>query len=169
MSMTDCKTPSRRTVVCALAMPLALAACSRGTGFILDDVSLADARSMEDQALVMLNAFRQQNDRNALSIDNALARAAANQSTIMLRKQTMKHEFGPSTRFKKRLRDADVESRIAAENIAVGQYDVKRVIQAWIDSRPHRKNMLLERVDRFGIAMRTGPNNRRWWTLIVAG
>ena len=157
----------RQTLI--IASSLVLNACSRKPGAVFDELSLHEAASIDDEALVLLNAFRQQHNRGPLAINQALRRAASNQSLIMLRKQKMQHEFGRSTRFKKRLQDAGVQSRIAAENIAVGSFDTSRVMRAWIDSRPHRKNMLLNDIDRFGIAMRSDKAGRRWWTLIVAG
>lgn len=57
----------------------------------------------------------------------------------------------------------------AAENIAVGQQETERAVQAWIDSAPHRRNMLGS-YSRAGVAVAYNPRsgNRPYWAMVLA-
>jgi uncharacterized protein YkwD len=55
----------------------------------------------------------------------------------------------------------------AAENIAHGRMEVAKVFQMWVDSPPHRRNMLDPRFSRYGLASATDAEGRRYWALVM--
>lgn len=56
----------------------------------------------------------------------------------------------------------------AAENLAHGRFDVARVIDVWMESPPHRRNMLDERFGRFGLGYVAQADDRRYWAMVLA-
>ena len=55
----------------------------------------------------------------------------------------------------------------AAENVAYGATDIKRVMQMWMDSPPHRRNMLDPRFNHFGVASATDGEGKRYWSMVL--
>ena len=55
----------------------------------------------------------------------------------------------------------------AAENVAYGATDIKRVMQMWMNSPPHRRNMLDPRFDHFGVASATDGEGKRYWSMVL--
>ena len=58
--------------------------------------------------------------------------------------------------------------RYVGENIAAGQKTLDRVMQAWIDSEPHRLNLLEERYIYVGVGVFTDPDGRIYWGQLFA-
>ena len=54
-----------------------------------------------------------------------------------------------------------------AENVAYGCKDPACVIQQWVNSSGHRRNMLIPGLTRYGLASATSPSGRTYWTLLV--
>jgi uncharacterized protein YkwD len=54
-----------------------------------------------------------------------------------------------------------------AENVAYGCKDSACVIQQWVNSSGHRKNMLIASVTRYGLASATSSSGKTYWTLLV--
>jgi len=54
-----------------------------------------------------------------------------------------------------------------AENVAYGCKESACVIQQWVNSSGHRKNMLIPRLTRYGLASATSPSGKKYWALLV--
>ncbi len=72
---------------------------------------------------------------------------------------------------KVRAQRAGVCTRLTAENIAMGWPTAPRVFRGWMESPGHRRNILLDRVNSYGIAVvepaagqRGGPR----WVMVLA-
>lgn len=81
------------------------------------------------------------------------------------------HEFGPSTKFQKRIFAVGFKNS-AGENLGVGYRSIDEAIQGWLDSPGHRKILLKKRYTLGGIAYAqnvSGKNPRlnHFWVLIV--
>ena len=81
------------------------------------------------------------------------------------------HEFGPSTKFKRRIFAAGFDNS-AGENIGVGYTSIDAAIEGWMNSPGHRKIMLKPNYTLGGIAYArntSGKNPRfqHFWVLIV--
>jgi uncharacterized protein YkwD len=104
----------------------------------------------------------------ALSPDARLERAALQQAGYMARARRMAHTTGPGTDFAARVKDNAIKGA-AAENIAEGRMDLQRLFDMWMNSPPHRRNMLDERFSRFGLAYVSDAANAEWryWALVL--
>ncbi|MFN3550105.1 MAG: CAP domain-containing protein [Mesorhizobium sp.] len=98
--------------------------------------------------------------------DPALEKAAMQQARYMAETGRMVHTTGRGRDFSTRMRQNGVEGP-AAENIAHGRMEVAKVFQMWVDSPPHRRNMLDPRFSRYGLASATDAEGRRYWALVM--
>lgn len=62
-----------------------------------------------------------------------------------------------------RLQSAGIRYRLAAENIAAGQQTAEQVLQSWLNSRGHRRNIENCELTQHGI----GLSNHRWTHVLV--
>jgi hypothetical protein len=84
----------------------------------------------------------------------------------MASKGVMDHDvLGP---FSSRVSAA--EAQRAAENIAYGYDNFSKTLDQWINSAGHRKNLLLHKAARIGVASaRSTANGRTYWAMVIAG
>ena len=80
----------------------------------------------------------------------------------------MEHTAMRGRDFVSRMREAGIEPP-AAENLAWGRMDLDRLFATWMNSPPHRKNMLDPRFTRFGLAYASDGNGARYWSLNLEG
>jgi uncharacterized protein YkwD len=141
-----------------------IAAVALLPGFIVMQTVETEAASLQSEAAKHLNAYRAQASLAPLSSDTHLVRAASAQCAIMIAHGKIGHGFGPGTSFSERMFRAGVAPGYQAENVARGQRGVAEVMQAWMNSSGHRRNMLDPQMTSFGIASKS-----RYWALDLAG
>jgi uncharacterized protein YkwD len=86
-----------------------------------------------------------------LQWDNALANAARLHTTLLADHDALSHRFDGEADLQTRLRIAGASFRLVAENVAQAP-DVSTLHIAWMNSAPHRANILDPQVDSIGIA-----------------
>lgn len=116
----------------------------------------------------LLAGIRKSNGLGPLSPDSRLERAAQQQAGYMAGKRRMAHTTGWGKDFSARVKANGIEGA-AAENIAEGRMDAARAIDMWMNSPPHRRNMLDPRFARFGLAYATDVRNGDWryWCIVL--
>ncbi|QZY28421.1 CAP domain-containing protein [Nocardioides coralli] len=114
----------------------------------------AQAQSVENyqkQARSVTNAKRVQHDRVKLRKNKCLQRFARNHAKRMANQERMFHQdLGPV------MRQCDLTS--AGENVAYGFRTGRSVVNAWMNSSGHRRNILRPRFRLMGLAMRRSDN-----------
>ena len=105
-----------------------------------------------------LNGFRAAHGLSQLRTDGALAALASEHSADMARRDSLDHNGFMTSRGPRGAR---------AENVAYGCKDPACVIQQWVNSSGHRKNMLIPSLTRYGLASATSPSGKTYWTLLV--
>ena len=99
-------------------------------------------------------------------MDATLNRIALEQAKAMAAKDKLDHEVLGS--FNSRI--APARAGRAAENIAYGYDGFEKTLGQWIDSSGHRKNLLLPRASRVGVASAKSATSRRtYWAMVIAG
>lgn len=67
------------------------------------------------------------------------------------------------------LRKAGYRWSVVSENVAVGPWDLGKVLGAWRSSPRHLSNMMLPQARDMGIAVAMGPDGRsRYWAAVFA-
>ena len=92
-----------------------------------------------------------------LQWDTALANAARLHTTLLADHDSLSHRFDGEADLQTRLRMAGASFRLVAENVAQAP-DVSTLHIAWMNSAPHRANILDPQVDSIGIAIEQRGN-----------
>ena len=96
----------------------------------------------------------------------AFIKVHADQARAMAEKNYLSHEVLGS--FSRRISPS--KAGRAAENIAYGYESFEKTLGQWIDSSEHRKNLLLARATRIGIASAKDASGKRtYWAMEIAG
>lgn len=116
-----------------------------------------------------INALRASNRRAPLTPDGALQRAAAHQAELMAELDEISHRLRGQA-LPSRVRRAGYDG-LAGENLSAGRTALAAVLDGWMNSPGHRRNMLDPRFSEFGIAAaRVAPDRpsryRTYWALI---
>ena len=112
--------------------------------------------------------MRRANGQKALAASSELERAAVEQASYMATGGKMEHTAMRGLDFFTRMEKNGIGAP-AAENLAHGRMDVARVLDIWMNSPPHRRNMLDERFDRFGLGYVAEAEDSRYWAMVLAG
>ena len=107
---------------------------------------------------VTVNGFRAAHGLKPLSANAKMAQLARAHAQDMARRESMDHagfvqQRGPAG--------------ARAENVAVGCADNPCAIRQWINSGPHRANMLLASARSYGLASAVSRSGARYWALIL--
>lgn len=113
--------------------------------------------------------IREAQGLSVLSADSRLEQAALQQAHYMAGSGKMNHTTGFGKGFSARVKSNGIRGA-AAENIAEGRMDATRAIDMWMNSPPHRRNMLDARFTRFGLAWASRPDRPEWryWAMVLA-
>lgn len=105
-----------------------------------------------------LNGFRASHRLSQLRTDATLTALASEHAADMARRDSLDHDGFMAHRGPRGAR---------AENVAYGCKESPCVIQQWINSSGHRKNMLIPGLTRYGLASATSPSGKKYWALLV--
>jgi uncharacterized protein YkwD len=110
-----------------------------------------------------VNAARRKAGAPPLRSDPLLEKAAQKHAEDMLARGYFAHESPSGTTVKERAREAGYEWRTIGENIAEGQFTVDEVMDTWMESPGHRRNILDPAFTEIGIglALGKGKNGER--------
>jgi cysteine-rich secretory family protein len=127
---------------------------------------LSAAVASADSSVDLISAYRLKHGEAKVVRDATLDHIALEQARAMAEKGHLSHDvLGPFSR-----RIALSKAGRAAENIAYGYESFDKTLQQWIDSSEHRKNLLLTRATRVGIASaRDVSGKRTYWAMEIAG
>lgn len=91
-----------------------------------------------------------------------LGKAAQVQATDMAEHEEMKHEGSDGSSPSDRIKRTGYRFEISGENVAVFYPDVPQVMQGWVESPPHKKNILGEFTE-LGVARVEGKDGKSYW------
>lgn len=105
-----------------------------------------------------VNGFRRANGLKPMSSNATLTALAKAHAADMARRQSMDH----ANFFEVRARRG-----AAGENVTYGCPDMNCAIQMWINSGPHRANMLRPDFTRYGLGSAVSASGQRYWALVL--
>lgn len=115
----------------------------------------------EQQVVELTNQERAKNGLSALKVDPALSQVAREKSLDMQRNNYFSHTsptYGSPFDMMKKF---GITYRAAGENIAKGQRTPEEVVNAWMNSAGHRKNILSTSFTHIGVGFVASGN---YWT-----
>jgi len=136
--------------------------------FVSPEYAKKPVQPLDPQAaLAAINAFRAENGRKPLVLDERLSRAAAMQSEAQAGRSWIGHSGAGGSTPKARAASAGFHAKIASENVASGQKSFGDVLSFWKQSSGHRTNLLRPNVTAIGVAMAKNKSGRAYWTLVL--
>jgi uncharacterized protein YkwD len=119
-------------------------------------------RVIEDRVVSIVNDERRKRGLRPLRHDDRLRRSARAHSDDMAARGYFAHIAPDGKSPGEWMRELGYTAP-AAENIACGQPDPPRVMMTWMNSPPHRANVVHPAVRAIGVGVRHGPGGP-WWT-----
>ncbi len=102
----------------------------------------------------VMNAKRVKAGLKPLVVDENLEAASFAHACNMSQVGYFSHQAKDGSGHSQRLKRQGCAPRISAENIAAGHTEAQPLINAWMASKGHRKNILIKRgADRYGIGL----------------
>jgi uncharacterized YkwD family protein/spore coat assembly protein SafA len=126
--------------------------------------SLGAARSIDDDVINLTNAERTKYGLKPLAADWELSRVARYKSADMRDKNYFSHTSPTYGDPFNMMRSFGINYRSAAENIAAGQRTANEVVQSWMNSPGHRKNILNASYTHMGSGYESGGDYGHYWT-----
>jgi uncharacterized protein (TIGR03000 family) len=126
-----------------------------------------DLTADEKMILKLINAEREKAGLEPLKTDPKLNRAARSHSLNMAKHGTLAHELdgkGPPDR----MRDAGYRLRLYGENCGVGSRTPAQAFQMWLNSPPHKQNILTAAFTETGLGIATGKGGKKYYTQVFA-
>ncbi|MCM3663066.1 CAP domain-containing protein [Mesobacillus subterraneus] len=122
--------------------------------------------AFESRVIDLTNEQRRKNGLQNLQPDTALSNVAQEKSNDMQAKNYFSHTSPTYGSPFDMMRDFGVTYQSAGENIAMGQQSAEEVVNAWMNSEGHRKNILSPNFTHIGVG-HTGSGN--YWTQMFIG
>lgn len=94
------------------------------------------------QVIELVNQQRAQNGCPAVAKNDLLTLAAYRHSEDMAQNDYFAHDGKDGSKFSDRISSAGYQFSLAAENLAAGTPGAEQAVQLWMDSPPHRANIL---------------------------
>jgi uncharacterized protein YkwD len=123
------------------------------------------APTLGDEVVALTNEERARAGCAALTVDEELTVAAVRQSHYMAATGDFGHYGWRNSTFLTRSRAVGYQA-VAAENVAYGFTGSAEVVAAWMDSPPHRRNILDCDVKSFGAGVQQAVNGTYYWTQV---
>lgn len=120
-----------------------------------------EINNFESKVIQLTNAEREKNGLNALESDKPLCGVAQAKSNDMQKKNYFSHTSPTYGSPFDMMRDFGVSYSTAGENIAMGQQTPEQVVQAWMESEGHRKNILNGSFTHIGVGY---TEDGSYWT-----
>lgn len=121
----------------------------------------------------LINEIRASNDVGLLLIDEKLTDAAELHAAFMLQHNILSHSGRNESNFETRVRDEGYSYSRAAENIAFGVATNEEVLDLWMNSPPHKDNLINPDFTQIGIGVapvlyQAPKDYQRYWSLSLA-
>ncbi|KGP90360.1 hypothetical protein N780_05480 [Pontibacillus chungwhensis BH030062] len=123
-----------------------------------------DIKSVEQEVIRLTNKERAKQGLPALKSDWQLSRVARYKSRDMRDQGYFAHNSPTYGSPFEMMKSFNISYRKAAENIAAGQRTPQEVVQAWMDSPGHRKNILDKDLTYIGVGYAQGGSYGHYWT-----
>lgn len=133
-----------------------LFAVSQAEFFLKATAPLRDVDRVRAAVLAEVNARRRKAGVPPLRADPALDKAAQKHADDMLARGYFAHQSPSGTTVRERSRDAGYDWREIGENIAEGQFNVAEVMETWMESPGHRRNILDKGFTDLGVGLAMG-------------
>jgi len=151
-------------VVACNGPPVRLRANDRAGGAMPSEKVPTEANIAEQVATVieLHNEERARQKRPSLAVNPRLQKAATRHARDMADRKKMAHKGSDGSSPMDRIKQAGYSYQRAGENIAYGRFRPERLMQGWMDSPPHKKN-ILGSYSQIGVACAIAEDGTSYW------
>lgn len=133
--------------------------------FLLPQIAyFSDVNS--EKLIELTNQERVKSGLNELTANQLLTQAAYNKGFDILKTQSFKHNLD-DRKFSEWIRNTGYKYSYVGENLAIDFIANENIINAWLDSETHKKNILNSFYEEIGIAVVEGQFNNQNTILVV--
>nr|WP_281201115.1 CAP domain-containing protein [Orenia metallireducens] len=131
-----------------------------------DQAPAADASisALEQEVVRLVNVERQKQGLQPYKHNSQVSNIARRKSEDMRDKKYFSHQSPTYGSPFEMLNQFGVEFTAAGENIAKGQQTAAAVMNSWMNSPGHRKNILSEKFTEIGVGLAKDANGTTYWT-----
>ena len=144
-----------------------LLAWPRSEYFARETRGLADLQAARQAILDRVNAARREAGVPPMVLEPRLTSAARAHADDMLARSYYAHRGLDGTVPYDRVRARGYVPDLVAENIAAGHFNVETVMEAWLHSTDHRRNLLDRRFTHLGVGIALGNFEHRYKVMWV--
>ena len=148
-------------VACVLGLTMAQAAWSANCAMP------ANAAETKAEIGALVNAQRTSHGRTALTENAALDKAAQSHACWMAKTGNFSHKGRGGSGPMARTKSAGYCTRLTAENIAMGYSSAGQVVNGWLTSSGHLKNIMLRKTRNYGLGVAM-MNGKPAWVMVYA-
>ncbi|MGD6871825.1 SafA/ExsA family spore coat assembly protein [Sutcliffiella horikoshii] len=123
-----------------------------------------EGQTQEEQVAKLVNQERAKHGLKPLKLNWELSRVARYKSQDMIDKRYFSHTSPTYGSPFDMIRNFGISYRSAGENIAAGQQTPQEVMNAWMNSEGHRKNILSSQYTEIGVGYAKGGQYGHYWT-----
>ncbi|HEV2846444.1 MAG TPA: CAP domain-containing protein [Thermoanaerobaculia bacterium] len=123
-----------------------------------ETMDLRDLQQVRKQIVAAVNSARRKAGVPPVTANTDLDEAAQRHAEDMLARNFFAHESPSGTTVRERARTAGYHWRTIGENIAEGQLSVAEVMETWMQSPGHRRNILEKDFKELGVGLAMGPS-----------
>ena len=144
-----------------------LLAWPRSEYFARETRGLADLQAAREAVLARVNEVRREAGVPPVELEPRLSAAAQAHADDMLARSYYAHRSLDGTVPHDRVRARGYVSDLVAENIAAGHFNVETVMEAWLHSVDHRRNIVDRRFTQLGVGIAVGTYEHRYKVMWV--
>lgn len=134
-------------------------------GYLYASSSSFEITPQEAEILHLTNQERKNAGLKSLTINSQLMEAARAQSDNMALESDLSHEVNGRD-LVSRIETSGYPYSNVGENIAQSTYSINHVINMWMKSEGHRKNILNSNFEEMGIGITVAPNGDKYYTQV---
>lgn len=146
-------------------------ALTRRTVELRQAAPLADLDEVRRKVLGAVNRARKEHGLSPVKPESRLDTAAQDHAEDMVRRAYYSHQSPEGGSVMNRVRDAGYPARSVSENIAKGLFAPEEVVERWLASPGHRRNILKRGAARTGAGVAFGDNAKGFeviWVQVFA-
>ena len=125
---------------------------------------LGNLETFRQRVVALTNNRRRNHGCNNLARNAALDTAAQTHTRKMANRNRLDHQLPGEPSLGVRVRRAGYNWTLVGENIAYGWATPRAVVRGWMNSRPHRRNILNCRYRHIGVGYAVSARGVPYWT-----
>ena len=123
----------------------------------------------QKEVVDLVNIERAKAGLNPLTLDSSISNVATKKSQDMIDNNYFSHNSPTYGSPFDMLKKFGISYKTAGENIAMGQKTPKEVVNAWMNSEGHRKNIMNQNFSKIGVGVAQKSGGSIYWTQIFVG